>query len=498
MARMTKKTEKQVREHLASLPKEALVAALMDRATEDAEFRRRLVIMAAQASDEVDPAVFRRGIADALTSGSAGRRDYARTSGTWARSVDAAIDPVEELLSAGHAEIVVGITEYALGRIDTLMGRIDDSSGWFSESIIRLEALHHTACVEATPDPVKLARRLFKLDVDGDWDIFIDCAKSYADVLGEAGLAELQKLADERWVDLPPAPAWGEEDRAPGVFHLTRMMSNLAEVSGDIDARVQVMARELNHPYRFLEIAQMLDEAGRPNEAMEWAERGLDGPDDLPPHMRSDKRLDDFALERYLEQDRPDDMVRLLWRRFTDVPEVATFARLKRWTEPGGQWTCERVRALELMRADATKRSAASQRAVSKAQQRWGGPHPKPAYEDLIAVLAFDGEPEEAWRLANDHGCTRAMWHELARASEHERPLDAARVYEGEIDELIGRKQTHTYEEAVARLGPLRRLYEAAGDIDAFDDFVKRVRVRHKQKVKFLRLLAEAGFDADG
>lgn len=34
------------------------------------------------------------------------------------------------------------------------------------------------------------------------------------------------------------------------------MMSNLVELVDDIAARLEVMARELNHPYRFLEIAR--------------------------------------------------------------------------------------------------------------------------------------------------------------------------------------------------------------------------------------------------
>jgi len=226
MGRMTKKTEQQVRGFLADLSKPALIDAVMERAADDAEYCRRLVLDAARSTGEVDPAVFRRAIADALKSGSRSSRDYPRTSGNWFRGVDAAIDPVEELLGAGHPDMVVNVTEYALGRIDVLMSRIDDSSGWFSQIITRLEQLHHAACLAAHPDAIKLARRLFKLDVDGDWDIFIDCAKNYADVLGGLGLAELQKLGDARWTDLPPAPPWGEHDSTAGAFHLTRMMSN--------------------------------------------------------------------------------------------------------------------------------------------------------------------------------------------------------------------------------------------------------------------------------
>ena len=478
---MTKKTEQQIRDHLGALSKDALVDAVMERAVDDPDYARRLTLEAAQAGGEVDPAVFRRAISDALTSGSAARRDGPRTSGRWANGVDAAIDPVDALLVAGQADEVVGITEYALGRCDKLMGRIDDSSGWFSGVLIRLEALHHSACVNARPDPVKLARRLFRLDVDGDWDIFIDCAVRYGDVLGEAGLAELQRLADERWAELPPAGPWGA-DRAPSAFHLSRMLTNLADIAGDVDAKVRVMSRELQHPYRFLEIATVLADAGRDEEALAWAERGLDGADDLPIHMRSDPRLDDFVIAQYRAGGRDDDAVALVWRRFAARPNVNTFRRLRTCCESCDRWAEGRADAMRLLRDDAERRRAQPSPARSQ----------PPRFDDLIAVLTFEGELDEAWQLARQQGCTRSLWHDLAHASEATRPLDSAEVYGREIDELIDRKQTRTYEEAITRLADLRGLYTRAGSPDAFARALDDIRTRHEPKVKFMRLLDEA------
>ena len=52
--------------------------------------------------------------------------------------------------------------------------------------------------------PVALAGRLFALDVDSEWDILNDAPSRYADVLGEAGLAELKRLAEEYELQVDP------------------------------------------------------------------------------------------------------------------------------------------------------------------------------------------------------------------------------------------------------------------------------------------------------
>jgi len=219
---------------------------------------------------------------------------------------------------------------------------------------------------------------------------------------------------------------------------------------------------------------------------------GLDGPADLPPHMRSDKRLDDFVLAQYLERDRIDDLTGLVWRRFADHPELPTFTRLKVWTEAVNEWGSYRGRALKVLRTDAVRRGQTSRPAASRASERWRGAPPKPALEDLITVLSFEAELDEAWHLAAEHGCSRSAWNDLAGASESARPLDAARVYEREVDDLIDRKQTQTYEEAVSRISQLRILYQRAEHLDLFDAFLDGTRKRHKPRVKFMRMLKDA------
>ncbi len=440
----------------------------------------------------VDLASYRRSFATALRSGSAARRDGPRTSGPWARGVHTEIGRISELLTAGHADAVIVITECALGRVDVTMGRVDDSSGWFAQIVADLERLHHDACEVVRPDPVALARRLFALELDTDWDILIDSPKRYADLLGDVGLGELRRLATERWEQLPPIEP-GRFGRSSRPFHLTRMMETLAEVAGDVDGRVAVMAQDLSYPYDYVRIAEVFAEAGRGDDALAWAERGLATFEDSDHQMRGDSRLDDVALAGWLERERTVDVVDLVWRRFAEKPELKTYQRLKAWTSEVGSWDELRPRALAVLEDQAVAREAAlASRPTPINRYRARLPRPS-THEDLIAVLAWDGQLDDSWAMAIEHGATTHLWLQLGAAREADHPLDAASAYARQVEELIDRKQAHSYERAVERIAHIRSVHERASDPDGFGEYLTDVRRRHRQKTKLTRLLDEAG-----
>ena len=58
-------------------------------------------------------------------------------------------------------------------------------------------------------------------------------------------------------------------------FQITSMMRTLAEVAGDVDAVVDVLARDQSSPYQFVLIAERLCDAGRYDDALAWAQKGL-------------------------------------------------------------------------------------------------------------------------------------------------------------------------------------------------------------------------------
>jgi uncharacterized Zn finger protein len=268
------------------------------------------------------------------------------------------------------------------------------------------------------------------------------------------------------------------------------MREHLAKAAGDVDARVELLAQDLSNPYDYVEIAEVLIEAGRGDDALVWAERGLAAFDDTDHQMRGDSRLDDVALAGWAERGRTAEVDDLVWRRFTERPNLERYQRLKRWTTESGTWGEYEPRAISLLEARGTANSAAIASRPTPINRHVAARIPTPAtHDDLITVLAWEGRLDDAWAVADEHGASLSVWMELAKASETDRPIDAARAYARDVEAQIDRKR---YESAVERLASNRILHERGGDQSGFDAYLVDLRHRHRQKTKLVRLLDEA------
>lgn len=248
---------------------------LLERAAADGLFDARLRAAAASRSGgRPDLKSYRQALTAAFqTDGYIGYREaYDYTSGI--RSV---LDELQFLLDEGHAPDVVALSEYAADLAEDALGHIDDSDGGMSLVAEQLRELHLVACEEARPEPITLARNLIERERHGgDLEVFYGAVESYADVLGEAGLTEYRRLAKAEWDSLSAlGPGDSERTWSSGRFHLTQIMLSLAGLTGDVDAVVEVLARDQSSAYQFVKIAETLQEAGRHDEALDWALRGL-------------------------------------------------------------------------------------------------------------------------------------------------------------------------------------------------------------------------------
>ena len=195
-------------------------------------------------------------------------------------------------------------------------------------------------------------------------------------------------------------------------------------------------------------------------------------------------------LDAYLDRRRLDDLIDLVWQRFEQRPTAATYACLRAWTGKAGRWDDVRPRALDRLRGDAERAASAASSARATAERRWRSARPEPSpYQTLIEVLLHDGETEQAWQLAVEHACSQPLWMALAKGRELDHPLDAVGVYRREVEQLIDRKQAHTYEAAVELIRHIGDLLDA----EPFERYLGDIRHRHRPKTKFLGLLRAAG-----
>ena len=322
-----------IRQHLKSKSNDALVETIVELAERDAKIYRKLDLAAttSQADDPTLEASLRKAIDKATRT--RGLVEYGE-AGDWAAGVEGVLDAVAALASNGRGGLALKLVDHALSKIEAAIQHIDDSDGYCGAVLNRACEIHLTACKVVQPDPVKLAAKLFSREMDDQYEIFHGAAATYADVLGEAGLAEYRRRASEAWEKLPPRfnGRGSMQDHDSGYDCLQRMLDFFAERDGDVEARIALRAKDLSSPWKYLELAEFCLSQGREEEALSRAEEGLWIFEDGQPEAR----LVGFAAQLMVKKKRMSDAEALLWRAFEKAPSSRILWQAAfDWRRPG-------------------------------------------------------------------------------------------------------------------------------------------------------------------
>jgi uncharacterized Zn finger protein len=458
-----------VQAYLNDLDHESLVELIVAEMAHDEALDARIRLRATAS----DPGT--RGMGAALDRATA-VRDFLEYGDVpaFASDVEAVADTIEAIIGDGHAAAAIELAERGLRRIEEVIEMADDSDGYLGDLLRRFESIHLAACESAHPDPVELAQRLFRWELHGDWDVFHEAAERYADVLGDAGLAEYRRLAEAEWAKVPergPGNARYQDETTDShrEFNATHMMESLARASGDLDELVSVMSRDLSSAYQYLNISELCRDAGRGDEALDWAERGVEA---FP--KRTDNRLREFLADAYLERSRDDDAMALIWAAFEERPEPEAYKRLRGYAERIDSWPDWRPQALETVRQRMDLRGFDGSM--------------------LVSIFAWEGELDAAWETARDHGCERSTLLKLAKQSEAARPDDALAVFQAEVEEVLGVANRRAYTEAMGLLRRIERLMDKQGQADEFAAYAAAVRAANARRPTFCSIFDAAKF----
>lgn len=458
-----------------------LVDLLLEQVILDDVLRGNLEMRAARASaaSGVDSKALKEIVRKALYIGRF--VDYRGMRGYLQRALPA-VDLIAGLLDDGRPAAAVELAHYAFKHGIASYVRMDDSSGHFGDLLRDIAALHLRACRDAKPEPAALGKQLFDLMRRDDWGLigFDD----YLSLLGETGLRAFRKLAEKQWKNVPVRGPEQQHERAFGeYFIITQIMEALARHDGDIDALVEIKRRDLTGAHQFLTIAELLAEADRRDEALDWAERGL-----AAFSERLDGRLVDFLVDEYGRRGRHDEAAGLVWREFNQKPMLATYRKLKSATERAGTWESWRGKALDWLRSDYVKQ---------REQKRWmwspGG------RSLLVEIFLWEGDSDSALAEARAGGCTEALWFDLAEARERNHPREAIAIYQARIDDIVDRRNNEAYDQAAELVAKIRGLMYRVRQRKAFDEWLEAVRGRHRAKRNFMKrineTMATAGMD---
>jgi uncharacterized Zn finger protein len=446
---------------VSGLSREQLLALVREQIAEDRELRRRLELRAAAARSDlgtvrdriialIDPRPFARY----------GYIEYPDASG-YGRQVAEAASALRALTADGEAAQAVALAEEALRVLGETYGEIDDSDGVVGEAAAAVAEAHLEACGVARPDPERLAEWLVEGLLADDSDVTDLDPLDYADVLGSSGLARMRQLASEALRRRPSG--WAER----------YLMVRLIKAEGNVDALVALHAQDLDPSgATHLLIAEELEVAGRTEEALAWAERGLR---DCAAETHIDSRLVDHVCVRYAKTGRVADAFAVRRDRFRVERSLAAYRQLRSAARAADCWESERAAALAALSEDARRER--------------GGRHGGPV---LIDALLDDGDLDAAWLEAADRADDR-QWERLADLSREIRPAETLGVYLRLVERSKEPTGDRAYEHLAGLLLAARDCHRALGTEDAFTGYLAGLRAELKRRRKLMSILDRHG-----
>jgi tetratricopeptide (TPR) repeat protein len=393
-----------------------------------------------------------------------GRREYSE------RAREVAV-MLTGMIEAGRAADVVPLARRAVDRGTDGLLHIDDSSGIIGDDLRELTGLYARACAIAPPDAIKLAAWLAASRCDGPgWPDF--AVADFAPALGDAGLAELARLVEERRTN-------GEPGSWSATWGVSSLRKELAALSGDVDAHVAVLAQEARSGRDYGEIVSVLRKAGRDRDAEEWVRRGLTA-EPLSPWTDA---LREQLAELLLSSGRQDEAVAMYREVLERRATLPDYLRLRKVAEQAGLWKELRGWALDYMR-----------------ERVCTGRYRQVHLGQLISVLLHEDLAEEAWSTAaaDPEQVSESQWLQLISLRESVHPADVlgplARLIELGVEEASDK---YRYPKAIKALRRLREDYVKTGDTAGFATYLAGLRERQRRKYSFTAKL-DATFGADG
>lgn len=461
-----------IKDYLATQTPETLIELLLDIAQRDDRLYQSLLLKAERMAGGGNEAkAFRRAIDGATHIH--GYVDW-REASTFASNIDQVAELLAELLKPDSAASLVELAEYAIERVESALEQIDDSNGEVSGTVHGLGELHRQACTLARPEPRGLAERLFRLETTLPFNVCSFDAASYRDVLGQEGLRRYRELAEAEWRKIKPRDSQDGYDG--NRYRITRLMEQLAEVSGDTEELVAIKSRDLSSGYHYLTIAEIYAKAEQPEKALDWAERGLQAFPERP-----DNRLRDFLAAAYLKCQRNDEALQLTWIQFEEHPSLEHYSKLHDVAGKLGTWPANRERALIWLDENIAREAATT--------NRWKPKPATPNHSLRVQIALWEDDLDAAWSAAHQGSCDRALLISLAGKLESVRPVDAIKLYRQVVPLIVEQTNNAAYHEASKLIRRIGSVMKTQNQLSQFGDYLAELRVQFKPKRNFIKLL---------
>ena len=372
--------------------------------------------------------------------------DY-REANEWALDAGVVVDAIEAEAESNPSRELLKLIELSVGRVVKVILKSDDSSGMMGDVARQLLAVHEQVALTGAAEPKALARWMTKFGFD-DQDFFTIDPVVYASALGDKGMAVYRKSVADRSAD------------ARVSFAVKNAIERLAVLDGDVDAIVALLGQDLSSPYQYTRVAEAMLELGRDDDALRWAERGIEATSGWQV-----KHLYDIAAGVHEAKGDPAAVLAVRLDHHQNMPSTSTYGVLRDAADAVGSWDYYVLDAREVL----GRRDRGS----------------------LVDVLLADGEVEEAWSVAADDldelGNDRLV--RLAGAYEAVDPAASVEVYVRVVESILETADRRAYRAAVKQLKNASRAAGAAGLAAEHQTYLVGLREQHRRRPTLVAML---------
>ncbi len=369
-------------------------------------------------------------------------------------------------LVSGAPSRAVGLYEAFLAGCYEKANEVDDSSGSFGMFVGTLFCGWVKARQAAGVASEETAARLLAWMDDDPFGFCFELEKDLAGALDRPGRAALVGLVHAR-LDAAPPPAEGSSRHAQDYarHRCGQVLRALHLAQKDIEAYVQLAEESGLGAEDCHAIATMLIARRRPEEALSWAERGIEV--DLKDGHRSSAGGELARLKRQLlkKLGREDEALDAAWAGYQAWPSTYTYAELMKFV-PRAERAAWHARAIEAA-AGTDLHSHIDLLLKAKESERLAELVGRTGTDALEAVSPYALEPA-ARKLASAHpGAAAALWRAMGMS-------------------IVKAKKSKSYGGALRYLEQAKRCYEKAGLQEEWQQVVDKVRAEHHRKTGFM------------
>ncbi|HSP96504.1 MAG TPA: hypothetical protein VL049_04580 [Candidatus Dormibacteraeota bacterium] len=463
-------------DNLMALGPERLATILVELADGNAEVKRRLRLeLAAQTGGNVIAAEIGKRLA-ALRSARSfidwqRRRDFVR-------DLDLQRAMIVDRVTPARADLALDLMWRFMDLAEPVLNRVDDSTGSVGDVFRAACEDLGTIAVEAKPDPVNLAERVFAAVQTNDYGVLDGLVTVMLPALGEVGAAHLKERLTKALMDQSRK---GERDYHARVVRYA--LQNLADGQSDVDAYVALVPPEERHmPHQGAEIGRRLLAAGRAAEALAALEQAR-------PKRSTAKaaRDDDF----YLVSHAADNEWEKSYIEALEATGKKDEAQRLRWAAFEERLSADQLRAY-LKRLPDFDDVEAEERAMRHAL----------GFRSFAAALGFfTGWPDQARaaqlvlaRASEIDGNLYYLLDPAAQLIEGKHPLAATLLRRAMIEDTLDGAKSTRYKHAARHLLECRSLVAGIqnfGTFETHEAFVSRLRAKHSRKTGFWSQVSE-------